>query len=320
MFFILPILAPNRPATKELFRPLDDLLDTQDDMSPHLRFVLYHELLRPVLESRTEAICDVVEAGDEKLFRLSDAKLVGELLAKARRMASSSKLPTSLEERFIRQALEPPLQSVRREDVVTDDNPTRLGDENMDAGVHDGPTPDAAESQSSTATTTSTSSTSTLLEVSTPITPPSIYDTVASGSSTTDDNIRDLLRIRVALNFMQQSYVAPHISTKIEQILSSQISPVDFKPLDEHLQHLAVLRAEAVAARSASDYSRKRATDDQDADARETRAEKKRRLEEEEKKKKAGQSRAVRDLQKVNTSGMKKMSDFFSQVASKKKG
>ena len=47
------------------------------------------------------------------------------------------------------------------------------------------------------------------------------------------------------------------------------------------------------------------------------RAEKKRK-EEEEKMKKAGESRGVRELKKVNTSGMKKLSAFFGKAASKK--
>ena len=45
----------------------------------------------------------------------------------------------------------------------------------------------------------------------------------------------------------------------------------------------------------------------------ETRAEKKRKKEEEEKRNKSGVSRGVKNLKKVNTSGMKKMSDFFKK-------
>jgi len=52
-----------------------------------------------------------------------------------------------------------------------------------------------------------------------------------------------------------------------------------------------------------------------DDEAAETRAEKKRRKEEEEKRKKAGESRGLRDLKKVNVTGMKKMSDFFGKGA-----
>lgn len=54
-------------------------------------------------------------------------------------------------------------------------------------------------------------------------------------------------------------------------------------------------------------------------DAAETRAEKKRRKEEEEEKKKAGESRGIRDLKKVDTKGMKKMSDFFGKAAAVKR-
>jgi Ydr279p protein family (RNase H2 complex component). len=54
-------------------------------------------------------------------------------------------------------------------------------------------------------------------------------------------------------------------------------------------------------------------------DAAESRAEKKRRKEEEDKRKNTGQSRGVKELKKVDTSGMKKMSDFFGKAAAKKK-
>jgi hypothetical protein len=85
---------------------------------------------------------------------------------------------------------------------------------------------------------------------------------------------------------------------------------VDFKPLDEYLERLAKLRQEAAAVRS-SDFSRKRAADEE----QDERAEKRRRQEAEEKAKKANMSRGVKNLMKVNTSGMKKMSDFFKKKA-----
>lgn len=58
-----------------------------------------------------------------------------------------------------------------------------------------------------------------------------------------------------------------------------------------------------------------------DDEAIESRAEKKRKKEEDEKRKKAGESRGVKDLKKVDTTGMKKLSDFFGKGAagSKKK-
>ena len=50
----------------------------------------------------------------------------------------------------------------------------------------------------------------------------------------------------------------------------------------------------------------------EDDEAVEARAEKKRKREEEEKRKKS-ESRALKDLKKVNTKGMKKLSSFFTK-------
>jgi len=171
------------------------------------------------------------------------------------------------------------------------------------------------ESQSSVSTTTTTIST----PISTPATEESSF---TSATSTTEasapdasDNIVRLQRIRTALSFILASYLPPHLSNAINSRLSSAASPIDFGPLNEYLKHIAALRIEALASRSLGDFSRKRTLDDEEA--AETRAEKKLRLEEEEKKKKLGESKGVRDLKKVNTTGMKKMSHFFKKAAPK---
>jgi len=57
-----------------------------------------------------------------------------------------------------------------------------------------------------------------------------------------------------------------------------------------------------------------------DEEATDVRAEKKRKQEEEDRKKKMGESRGVRDLKKVNVTGMKKMSDFFTKKPATKVG
>ena len=117
---------------------------------------------------------------------------------------------------------------------------------------------------------------------------------------------------------MKESYISTPLCARFDELLASPAeSPVDFKPLQDRLQHIANLRAEALASRSLGDFSRKRGAEDEDA--AEARAEKKRKEDEETKKKKAGQSRGVKDLQKVNTGGMKKMSDFFGKAAAAKK-
>lgn len=329
---MIPLLVPSEPTrnsdnAKGLFQPLDDIIDSQDDLHAHLRYVLYVETFRDVYRQRVEAVCDTVEAGDEKMFRFNEKKLLQELIRKAEQMAAQG-LPASLEEKFVRQALVTPLMAVKREDLVTDKN--GHGQSHSNESEKGESQAEKLESQSSTATATTTPSLSTLSGQSTPATEPSVTD-----SPDTDDTkpestqtnrgentgapepIVRLLRLSTALSFIKQSYLPPSLSIRIDEILSSPESPIDFTPMNEHLKRVATLRAEALAARSLADFSRKRTAEDEEE--AESRADKKRRKEEEEKKKKAGESRAARELKKVDTSGMKKMSDFFGKAASKKK-
>ncbi|KAK3402259.1 ribonuclease H2, subunit B [Sordaria brevicollis] len=96
-----------------------------------------------------------------------------------------------------------------------------------------------------------------------------------------------LQRLRVSLNFLLSSYLPPSLATHLKSLLST------------------------LASRSHSDFSRKRIAGDEE-DAYE-RAEKKRKKEEEEKVKKAGVSRGVKELAKVNTRGMMKLTSFFQK-------
>lgn len=297
IFLLAPLFASSSKSGQTLFQPLDDIIDSNDDLAPHLRHVLYDDTFRNTLLTRAEAISDTVEAGDEKMFRFSEMKLLKELIAKAERLATQG-LPASLEERFIRQALAAPLMSVKREDASTtqasnDGELSTKSDERQD--------------------TPSTSATTTTPSVSTPVgeaTP------VPGEEMASSDQITRLQRIATALSFMKESYLSETLSSRLDEILASPESPLDLKPLNDRLKQLAELRAEAIASRSMSDFSRKRGLDDEEVEAR---AEKKRKKEEEEKTKKATESRGVRDLKKANTSGMKKMSDFFGKAAPKKK-
>ncbi|GLI73272.1 hypothetical protein PoHVEF18_001487 [Penicillium ochrochloron] len=295
-FFLIPLLSPSTKSGQSLFQPLDDIIDSNDDLHPHFRHVLYDETFRKTLLARAEAICDTVEAGDENMFRFSEAKLLKELLAKAERMASQG-LPASLEERFVRQALAAPLMSVKRNDALTNQ-----GSKDGDASPIE-----LDESSGSPSATTATPSVSTPAGETTPVPQPAGDDS---------DDIRRLQRISVVLEFMKESYLPSALSSRIDELLASQDSPLDLKPLTNRLKELATLRTEAIASRGVSDFSRKRGLDDEEV---ENRAETKRRKEEEEKKAKASESRGVRDLKKVNTTGMKKMSDFFGKAAVKKK-
>lgn len=295
LFFIIPLLSSGQ--SKGFFQPLDDIIDSQDELPPHLRYVLYNDAFRDAIHARADAICDSVEAGDEKMFRLSEKKLLRELIAKAERMVAHG-MPVSLEERFIRQAFVTPMMAVKRENPGEPSNSAEAAGE------------DSPEKQDTPTTDPATASSTTPSGEDTPATEP-IPD-----EPSTPDTVVHLLRISMALSLIKKSYLSPPLIEKIDAMLAAPGSPIDFKPLADHLKRVAELRAEALASRSLGDFSRKREADD---DAAESRAEKKRRLEEEEKKKKLGESRGVKDLKKADTSGMKKMSDFFSRASTKKK-
>ncbi|KAL4945057.1 hypothetical protein BDV06DRAFT_185914 [Aspergillus oleicola] len=311
LFFAIPLLCSSRSSDegKRLFQPLDDIIDSHDELPKHLRNILYNGTFRDTLTRRVEAVCDSVEAGEEKMFRVSEVKLAKELLAKAERMAANG-LPKSLEERFVKQTLAVPLVSVARTDIATSSTPPK----------EDKTEVTEAESQESkdTQSTTGTTSANSVSGTTTPATetPPTPAGDELPDKTCPEPIVR-LQRLSTALTFLKTSYITVDVCTKIDEILSGTESPIDFKPLQDHLKHLADLRIEALASCSLGDFSRKRSAEDEDA--AESRAEKKRRMEEEEKKKKAGESKGVRELKKVNTAGMKKMSDFFGKAAAKKK-
>ncbi|KAI7357608.1 hypothetical protein KC336_g22122, partial [Hortaea werneckii] len=91
---------------------------------------------------------------------------------------------------------------------------------------------------------------------------------------------------------------------------------VDFGPLDAHLQHINQVKADAQALRSISDnISRKRGTLDDDEAVEKAQAKKQKKEEEEAKKK--SMSVGVKRLAKADTSGMKKMTSFFTKAGKK---
>ncbi|KKA29211.1 hypothetical protein TD95_000957 [Thielaviopsis punctulata] len=114
-----------------------------------------------------------------------------------------------------------------------------------------------------------------------------------------------LQRQRIAFNYICAMYIPAGVETALRALLAQK---VDFAPLDAYTAALSRSRADAAATR-ALDMTRKHPLEDADDIA----AEKKRRVDEEAKKKKMV-TRGVRDLQKVNTSGMKKLSHFFKKV------
>ncbi|KAJ5989126.1 hypothetical protein N7481_004336 [Penicillium waksmanii] len=299
IFFLIALFNATSKSGQSLFQPLDDIIDSNDDLPQHLRNVLYDDTFRNTLLARAQAICDTVEAGDEKMLRFNEAKLLNELVAKADRLATQG-LPASLEERFVRQPLAPPLMSVKREDALTGQVPS-----NGDASSKS----EEGQDSPSTAATSTTPSVSTPASESTPAPQPPT-------DNSTSDKIVHLQRVSTALTFMKDSYLPASLCSRIDEMLASPESPLDFKPLTDRIKEIAALRAEALASRTLTDFSRKRGLDDEEV---ESRAEKKRKKDDEDKKAKAMESRGIRDLKKVNTTGMKKMSDFFGKAASKQK-
>ncbi|PHH59815.1 hypothetical protein CDD81_2554 [Ophiocordyceps australis] len=294
LFLVLPALvcsdaSRTQDGKKRLFLSSDDHLDKLPEESSHLAEMLRWPKTRALLEARMTAICDTVEAGDQVMFRFNEDKIAPIILQKARRMSKDG-LPASMEEKFVTRTLEAPLSLQKPSVECSQSQP-------LDApSGHCQSTATIAE-----AVTSSTSQQSTAAASVQPLHVDAIPDTLE-----TPDEIAKLQRLRVAFDFICSSYVLPSIVDKMWHLLKeSQL--VDFSPLDQYLAKIAQLRNEAVVASSLSDYARKRTCDDEEEEAR---AEKKRRLEED-KKRKAAESRGVKELKKVNISGMKKMSDFF---------
>ncbi|KAI0836333.1 hypothetical protein F5Y06DRAFT_273941 [Hypoxylon sp. FL0890] len=318
MFLVLPAFADQSVSTKDgkqMFVSSDDYLDSIKETSPHLSEILRWGKVRTLLESRMAAICDTVEAGDETMFRFSEDKFLAEVLGKALKM-SEQPLPKSMEDKFVIKILEAPVVGVKRESTTVSVSQTQTqAQTETSAPTSKASTPklESADTQSSVSSTETT--TSFASEASTAAT-----SVVAEESITTTEliptlhaspEVIKLQRLRTAFTFICSCYISP-AQTKLLQtkLKEAKPPPVDFALLDSYLEEISKLRQEAAAARSMADYSRKRVLDDEELAERN---EKKRKKDEEDKRKKAGESRGVRDLKKVNTAGMRKMSDFFKK-------
>ncbi|KAK3384318.1 ribonuclease H2, subunit B [Lasiosphaeria ovina] len=329
LFLILPSLAAGRCAAddktsksgsrekkkKRMFLSSEDHFDAVSDPSRHLSEVLTSwPAARQLIEARMAAVCDAVEAGDDPMFRLNEAKLLRELLAKARRMGAQG-LPPSMEEKFVAKALEAPILGIRSQQASAEallggDSTQKVSDDSGSSSIAT-PQSESPDSQSTVSSLETAAS-----EASTAATSLSSDGTASSeivNAMTASAEVVALQRLRVALDFICSSYVAPSLAEQLRAQLAPTATAtagagVDFKPLDEYLARLAKLRQDAAAART-SDYSRKRARDEDEDE----RLEKRRKKEEEDKVKKANQSLGVKKLMKVNTSGMKKLSEFFKK-------
>ncbi len=306
LFLLLPALVGAKSSKsgeeqKRLFLSSDDYFDKLPEDSSHLSEITRWPNTRAMLESRMAAICDSVEAGDESMFRLNEQKLLSSVLEKAKRFSDAG-LPASMDDKFVHRALEAPIM-IRSAAVIN----SAAGASDMESGVST-PKTESAESQSS-ADGSTFSATSQPSTAATSFTEASSEENITAAMSASPEVLK-LQRLQVAFDFICASYVPQPIAEQLKQSLrDSDKCDTDFGPLDSYMKELEKLRSEVMATRCVDNFSRKRMRDEEDDEAR---LEKKRKLEEE-KRKKANESRGVRDLKKVNTTGMKKLSAFFTK-------
>jgi len=311
LFLILPSLLATlnaeSPSSRGVFLSFDDMFEPLSEVSPHFGEILNHGPIQHTMIGRMKAVCDIVAAGDEEMYRLNADKLLTELLAKARKMTALG-LPPSMEQKFVRKALERPIMAIKREASSVSAAAEHHHEETVTVD------PASAESVDSQASASTSVSTSSEASAGTNLTIPD-----ERASSNTSPGIEELLRLKVALSYMFSAYMPQSLVTTLNAILTAEDSPIDLRPLEKELALISEMRREALASRSYSDFSRKRGIEDEEATA--SRAEKKAKKEEDEKKRKASETRGVRDLKKADTTGMKKMSEFFAKkpTAIKKK-
>jgi hypothetical protein len=314
IFLLLPALAGDEMADVQGGRREQEYLSPSDymerlgEISKQFGEVLQSDSrskLEVLFEARMQPVCDVMDAGDEQLYTLSKQNLLLELVEKARRIVKRG-LPASMEERFVKRELAAPVLSVKREESSTS------------AAEQDDSASGDAESQSASQSTSQDTQSSVTSSASTSTAATSIVSTQGDDSLNVTGDLSHLLRLRTALSFLLNSYIAPKLRGNLESLLKSSPTIVDFSPLDKHLVHINQLKKEAQALRSMSDnISRKRSADEDD-DALEKAEAKKRKKEEEEIRKK-NMSRGVQQLKKADTSGMKKLSAFFAAKPATKK-
>lgn len=308
VFLVLPALAgpaDTPPTARRLFLSMEDHLDAllnQPAAPPSdLAQVLQWPAVRAVLERRVAEVCDSVPAGDETMYRLSEDKLIRLLVAKARVLIDTpGGLPASMEEQFVKKVLNAPVSTVRR---VPASSSQAL---DVDTAAVDADEAESTESQSfSSSTTIATAATTTA--ATTPEGEPAAELEVRA-SMCADAQVLSLQRLRCALSFACDRCLPPALTARIQARLGdASVSPVDFSPLDKYLERVALARAEAAAvARTAGEYARKHSRGDDEAVGQgdEAKPDKKRRV---------AESKGVRQLKKVDTAGMRKLTDFFGK-------
>ncbi|KAF2725080.1 hypothetical protein K431DRAFT_207294, partial [Polychaeton citri CBS 116435] len=323
IFIILPCLLPRdidattadtdlqkRIDDSSHYQSLSDHLDNLFEIVPSLKQATHTRgALESHLQPALNRICNAVEAGDENMYRLSIRRLYAELIRKAEQVTKRG-LPVSLEERFVKQRLAAPELNERREEssvsIMEDGQDKKGNDEQSQDSGYGSQTRESTEAANNEIT--------------------------SNNSLEPSGGIQQLLRLRTALDFIARSYLSTPLQLHIQQFFAKRpdvdsamsqkdretISSylIDFSPLETHFGQLDARKRQAQALRCLSDnISRKRgAADDEEAMEK---AETKRKKKDEDEARKKNVSRGVKQLEKVNRSGMKTLSNFFTKAVQK---
>jgi len=284
LFFLLSLVPACKSKDESSFRLADDYWEILSEQSPVLARLTRNVAFAKILLKRLEAMSDVQDIGDDKVYRPSQVGLARVLAKKACCMLGKDTWPISMDESLVKKELEIPMLQKQQQDV----------DEEMVDGR------DTENEVNS-------------INASKPKEP--------AQHQQLEPAVLDRMRLRKALDYLLFAYVPQSLRSDIEAVLQqdelrSTTDLLDPTILNDHLEKVKEAKSEAVALRALSDnISRKRGMDDEETT--DARAEKKRKKDEEELKKK-NESRALKNLKKVDTSGMKKMSSFFTKLPAKK--
>ena len=282
VFLLLRLFPVGKSQERNSFRLGDDYLELLSEQNPAMARLLRSEHFSKNMLKRFDCVCESQDIGDDKVYKPSNEKLARVLVEKACQMVSSTAWPASMDEGVVKKELDIPSIPVR---IVTPVDTTA---------------DDQAANASAAPGTGETPQTASQLDI--------------------DSGVIDVMRMRKALEYLLSAYVPKALRDDMEMLFKDDkiksITPL-LEPtlLQAHLDKIKAAKAEAMALRLLSDnISRKRgANDEEQADAR---AEKKRKKEEEDKKAKS-ESRNLKQLKKVDTTGMKKLSSFFTKAPAK---
>lgn len=266
------------------YLPLDDIIDPLIESSSH-----WGKALEPgtgseaLIKSRIRSICDQVDAGGEPSYRLSKSKLLRAFAGKCEAMIAGNGLPGTMEDEFVRKVLAKPIGSNSAH--LMEGKGENKEENELEKGYE--PTQELPTDNSFDRTINSSPSTTT-------ITPP------------IPTEITHLQRIRVASQYLS-TYLPPQLAKEFSAHLEITY---DFTPLDIYLSDLAKLKHELSFYR-AGNFSMKSSIEEQEGAGMNKK--RKREEEEQEKKRKRNLSTGVRNLAKVDTKGMAKMTSFFKK-------